>query len=348
MSTKFKTTLRGIGIVGNRDLTIFPRLETFHLFYRLSIKQRKRVVTMGKFNQFIGIVILVTLMALMVGCSGSENSEKGYYNSNDAAESETEQAMDQDRASSGVSVPNERTPEQSYNVTDRMIIYQANLSIEVKDYHKVETQIQEKVSTLGGYVVESTIYVSGQERINGSLVVKVPQASFHSFINEVALASTKVYERHVSGNDVTEEYIDLDSRLKSKRVVEERLLGFLEEAKQTEDLLKISNDLARVQEEIEQLLGRMNYLKNNIAYSTVTLQLSEKLVNVQFMQDKEALNTWLKAKSLFMDSLNGIISFSASVIVFFIGRSPILLPIAVIGIVAAIFTKRRYKASKKQ
>lgn len=304
---------------------------------------------MSKLYKFIGIVFLVTLMAIIVGCSGSGNSQESYYSSNESAtESKAEDNMDQDRASSGVSVPNEQTPEQSYNVTDRMIIYQANLSIEVKDYHKVETEIQEKVSAIGGYVVESTIYVSGQERISGNLVVKVPQASFHSFINEVALASTKVNERHVSGNDVTEEYIDLDSRLKSKRVVEERLLGFLEQAKETEDLLKISNDLARVQEEIEQLLGRMNYLKNNIDYATVTLQLSEKLVNVQSIQDKEALNTWLKAKSLFMVSLNGLISFSASVIVFFIGRSPILLPFAIIAIVAVIIVKKRFKTPPKE
>ncbi|WNF38996.1 DUF4349 domain-containing protein [Bacillaceae bacterium IKA-2] len=280
----------------------------------------------------------------MFGCSSSDNSDQGFRNSNEKAEdAATESEMDYDGTDSGESTQIARDLEKNFNDTDRMIIYHANLSIEVNDYHKVETQILEKVSTLGGYIVESTIYASGKERINGNLVVKVPQASFHSFINDVELTSMKVYDRHVSSNDVTEEFIDLDSRLKSKRVVEERLLGFLEQAKQTEDLLKISNDLARVQEETEQLLGRMNYLKNNIAYSTVSLQLSEKLVNVQFMQDKEALNTWLKSKSLFMDSLNGVISFFASVIVFFIGRSPILLPIAVFGIIAIIFIRKQYK-----
>jgi len=189
---------------------------------------------MVKLFQYLGIVFLITLI---VGCSSNEKSDQDYRDSNGAAdEAGVEGEMEQDRANSADIAPSELTAGQSFNATDRMVIFQANLSIEVKDYHKVETEIQEKVSILGGYLVESTIYASGQERINGNLVVKVPQASFHSFIKEVELTSIEVYERNISGNDVTEEYIDLDSRLKSKRVVEERLLGFLEQAEQTEDL----------------------------------------------------------------------------------------------------------------
>ena len=286
----------------------------------------------------IGLLLLYFLF--ITGCSsGTEFSkDAGEYM---VAE---EAAMDFDDASARSGFSNssaERTEAQSFNSTDRMMIYNANLSIEVKDYHKIEAEIQEKVNITGGYIVESSIYFSGEDRISGNLVVKVPQQNFHSFINEVELNSIKVNDRRVQGNDVTEEYIDLDSRLKSKRVVEERLLGFMKEAERTEDLLKISSDLSKVQEEIEQILGRMNYLQTNVNFSTVTIQMSEKLVNVATIQDSEALNTWVNAKSLFIDSVNGVISFFSSVTIFLIGRSPIIVPVVMVTFVVVYFVRKK-------
>ncbi|OIJ13404.1 hypothetical protein BKP37_10535 [Anaerobacillus alkalilacustris] len=235
----------------------------------------------------------------------------------------------------------ETIEEQRLNSTERMVIYNANLSLEVNDYEQVEANIQQRVNAIGGYVVESSIYFSGEDRINGNLVVKVPQKSFHSFIHEVESVSIKVQDRHVSGNDVTEEYIDLDARLRSKRVVEARLLDFMEKAEQTEDLLKISSDLAKVQEEIEQLVGRINYLQTNVDYSTVSIYLTEKLVKIPTIQDKEVLNTWVKAKSLFMDSINGLMSFFSTVIILAIGLSPVFIPLAILVLFMVIYVRKK-------
>lgn len=235
-------------------------------------------------------------------------------------------------------------PRESLNVitsSERMVIYNANLSLEVKDYHKVEASIQEKVSNLGGFIIESSVYFSGENHINGNLVVKVPQKSFNLFLTEVEDMSVNVLDRRVQGTDVTEEYVDLESRLKSKRVVEERLLTFMKDAKKTEDLLRISSDLANVQEDIERLLGRMNYLQTNVEYATLTIYMSEKLINVVSIQNTEALNTWVKAKSLFVDSVNSMITFFSTVLIFLIGRSPIILPVAVIAFLLVFFFKKK-------
>ena len=290
------------------------------------------------------ITSLMLLVILLInGCSSGTEFAKddGQYMATEEA------AVDYDDASgrSGLSNSSAEIPKaQSFNSTERMMIYNANLSIEVKDYHKVEAEIQEKVNNTGGYIVESNIYFSGEDRISGNLVVKVPQQNFHSFINEVESNSIKVNERRVHGNDVTEEYIDLESRLKSKRVVEERLLGFMKEAERTEDLLKISSDLSRVQEEIEQTHGRMNYLETNVNYSTVTIHMSENLVNVATIQDSEALNTWGKARGLFIDSINGVISFFSNVTIFLIGRSPIIVPVVLVALLIAYFVRKKGNA----
>ncbi|QOY38744.2 DUF4349 domain-containing protein [Anaerobacillus isosaccharinicus] len=283
----------------------------------------------------VKLMLILIFVSILAACSsGYETSEESKA-VNDSAPRE-ERKIEQDYGTTGSNA----SDNPDVNVSERMVIYNANLSLEVKDYHKIEAQIQEKVSTLGGYVLESSIYFSGKERINGNLVVKVPQKSFQSFINEVESASVKVHDRHVSGNDVTEEFVDLESRLRSKRVVEERLLSFMEKAEQTEDLLKISSDLGKVQEEIEQLLGRMNYLKTNVDFSTVTLHLTENLVTVGSIQDKD-LNTWVKAKSLFMESVNGLISLFSGIIVLAIGLSPFIVPLGLIGMIIVFYVRKK-------
>ncbi|MCT8138223.1 DUF4349 domain-containing protein [Anaerobacillus sp. CMMVII] len=274
---------------------------------------------------------------MLFACSGREQSQSSSdYASEGPMESSEEKASDGYGGQADDSVHN-----RSYNETERMVIYNANLSLEVKDFQVTEAFIQEKVATLGGYIIESSIYHTGTDQMSGNLVVKIPQKHFHSFINEVETASVKVIDRTVSGNDVTEEFVDLESRLRSKRVVEERLLSFLEKAEKTEDLLKISSDLGRVQEEIEQLLGRIQYLKNNVDFSTVSIYLNENKINVATLQETENLNTWVKAKSLFMDSVNGIISFFSVIIVLMIGLSPILVSVFIVGFVILLLLRKK-------
>lgn len=227
--------------------------------------------------------------------------------------------------------------------SERMVIYNAHLSLEVNDYHQSEAAIQDRVKGLGGFVIESSIYRSGEQQIHGNLVVKVPQKHFQAFLDDVESESVKVNERMISGNDVTEEYVDLESRLRSKRVVEKRLLAFMEAAENTEDLLKISSDLAKVQEEIERTLGRMNYLEKNVEFSTVTLYLQENKVNVPSIQGSTDLNTWEKSKSLFMASINNTITLFSGLIVLLIGLSPIFIPVTIIALIIIYKLRKRPK-----
>src|SRR5690625_6804027 len=94
------------------------------------------------------------------------------------------------------------------------------------------------------------------------MTVRIPEKHFQTFLTDTEEEAAEVLSRNVSGQDVTEQYVDLESRLKSKHAVEERLLAFMEDAKKTEDLLKISKDLATVQEDIEVIVGKMKYLEN--------------------------------------------------------------------------------------
>lgn len=297
------------------------------------------------FKKIMGCVFTLILIS---GCSSAYDQseiadEFGYSESNDS-----EAAAPREGVAFHEKVEVTTETSDHFQAQDRMVIYQANMHIEVKEYDKVEKQIQDKVAKLNGYIVETATYNRNENSIEGYLMVKVPQESFYAFLNDVEETSINVHERQISGSDVTEEFVDLESRLKSKRVVEERLLSFMENAKKTEDLLKISADLGDVQQEIEQIVGRMNYLQNNVNYSTVTIHIQEKLLNVSSMQNPDELNTWLKAKSLFMDTVNGIITFFSGVFVIVVGLSPIIVPVGVAGLIVVYVVKKQGKQKSKE
>lgn len=230
---------------------------------------------------------------------------------------------------------------------ERKVIYTANLEIEVKSYQETTNTIQTQVEKLQGYIVESTMFEDPENASkHGQITVRIPVEKFSEFIKFVEAGSSKVLESSTSGQDVTEEYVDLDSRLQSKRVVEKRLLAFMEEAEKTEDLLKISNDLAKVQEEIEEITGRMKYLQNKSDLATVSIYMRENNVTLTGT-GKDNLNTWEQTKKQFMKSINFIIHTFSSIFVFLIGNLPVLLSVGVIGLILFFIGRKKWKKRKK-
>ncbi len=125
------------------------------------------------------------------------------------------------------------------------------------------------------------------------MTVRIPAKQFQSFLTILDEGNMKVQEKAVSGEDVTEQYVDLTARLEAKEVVEKRLLSFMEKAEKTEDLLKISADLAEVQEEIEQLTGKIKYLENQSDFATIDLFIKENNTSLPSVQNESA-STWEK------------------------------------------------------
>ena len=211
-----------------------------------------------------------------------------------------------------------------------MIIHKAILSVNVKELDKAQSNIQKKVEQYGGYIVESNVYQEDDQTSSGKMIVRVPEENFEKFLLEAEGEAAKVLERNVTGQDVTEQYVDLESRVKSKRAVEERLLDFMSKAQKTEDLLKISADLAQVQEEIEVMVGKMKYLENQTSFSTIEISMYENRVVVPEIDSKE-LNTWEKTKKQFATSMNSLFSAVSALIVFFVGNLPVLVILTAIG-----------------
>ncbi len=165
---------------------------------------------------------------------------------------------------------------------------------------------------------------------------------FKQFLTDAEGEAAEVLTRNVTGEDVTEQYIDLESRVKSKRTVEERLLVFMGKAEKTEDLLKISSDLSKVQEEIELIVGKMKYLENQTSFSTIEIAMYENRVIVPGVDSKN-LDTWEKTKKQLATSTNFIFAASSGLIVLFFGNLPVLLLLLLVGIGIYFIVKRTRK-----
>lgn len=273
---------------------------------------------------------------LLAACSGDEESAKmsSEDRASDSAEFKSEEEsveaeVQQESATEDIEAPN-----------SRMIIHQARISTNVKDLEKAQHNMEQKVKKYDGYIVESNVYLESDETSSGKMVVRIPEKHFETFLSEAEEEASKVLEKNVTGQDVTEQYVDLSSRVKSKRAVEERLLAFMKDAQKTEDLLKISTDLAKIQEEIEVLVGKINYLENQTSFSTIELTMHEKRVIIPEIENKD-LNTWEKTKKQFITSTNSLLSVGSGIIVFVIGNLPVLVLLGVIIVVVVWIIKRR-------
>ncbi len=153
----------------------------------------------------------------------------------------------------------------------RLLVWTANFSLEVADLNKAQAQLTERMLALGGYVEEKSDYGSYSQ----SLVYRVPKDAFASALGDVE-QSGKVLSRHVKGEDVTEQYVDVETRLRNNIALRDRLRDLLGKAKDIKDILQIESELNRIQSEIDSMEARMRILKDQIQMSTLRVELRQQ------------------------------------------------------------------------
>jgi hypothetical protein len=159
----------------------------------------------------------------------------------------------------------------------RKIIYNAEVRVVVPELSAAEQQLLQLVHDLNGFVAQSEIIGSAGSPRQGHWRLRVPADQVQACV--AAIAKFGVPEKNsVDSKDVTEEYYDLEARIKNKRVEEGRLQGYLEDKKATsklEDILAIERELNRVRSEIDQAEGRMRVLSNLSTLATIDVTLRE-------------------------------------------------------------------------
>lgn len=157
---------------------------------------------------------------------------------------------------------------------DQRIIRTADLTLSVTDVEHAIGSVRQTVGTMGGRVLSSTTRYRGEQQF-ATMQLDVPSDRFDDMLNALRTAPVvaKVEEESTGSTDVTEEFIDLQARLRNAQATEERFLALQQEATTLQDTLTIEREIARVRAEIEQLQGRLNYLERRTSFSRIIVSL---------------------------------------------------------------------------
>lgn len=159
---------------------------------------------------------------------------------------------------------------------DRKIIKNAQLDLTVEDTPIALMRITGIASDVGGYVVSSRTFGDG-DRTGAQISIAVPVDRFEESLNLVRRVALRINQDITSSSEVTEQYVDLESRLRNLEATSARLREFLNRAQTITETLTVNQQLTNVESEIEQIKGKLNALSARSAFSTITTDLQELL-----------------------------------------------------------------------
>jgi len=163
---------------------------------------------------------------------------------------------------------------------NRLIVKNAELKLLVEDSDVAIDRVMQTTGDLNGYIISSRMRYDewqGEEYKYASITLGVPVDRFETAMRRLRSIALRVEDETASGQDVTDEYVDLQSRLDSLKATRDRIRQFLDQAQTVEESLRVNEQLSAIEEEIEQVRGRMNYLFDRSTYSTITVQINPQL-----------------------------------------------------------------------
>lgn len=237
------------------------------------------------------LLFAVLLLVITAGCLGTKETQ------NNLAPSKSFESPLQEKVTGQTG--------NAVNIIDRKIISTASLTLEVKSVEKASNDIVKIVEASQGFISGSSTDASGGSK-NGQMTIRVPQKNFYSTIAQIEALGTEK-SRQISGQDVTEEFIDVGARLDNLKKQEARFQEILKNASTVKDVLDVERELERVRGEIESLTGRMNYLNQSVEMSTITVNVMEPApIAGEGWGITDALR---EAAAGFIGSVNGLIVF---------------------------------------
>jgi len=158
---------------------------------------------------------------------------------------------------------------------DRKIIWNANLRIRVENVNETTDKLKQITTRLGGFI--SSINLSSNTyQLSNRIELRIAHENFDKVIEEFKKQAISIDEINISSNDVSEEFVDIESRLKTKRNVRDRYIEILKtKTGSVKDIIEAEEAIRKITEEIEAKEGRLRYLKDKVKYSTITTTIYE-------------------------------------------------------------------------
>jgi hypothetical protein len=270
------------------------------------------------------VVLFIALQLMLVGCSFNKSKNDTFRANEEAgvmmdvpspAPMLMKAASEMPAGGAGEFDGKARETQTStgFSEIQRKVIYIATMRIEVEDYEKSVEKIMDAMKGFGGFIADSQVSEEASGRKTGSITLKIPQDKFEDAIKSLSVIG-KVKDLSQHGQDITEEYVDMEARLNNAKRMETRLVELLNNKdNKLKDMLEVEKELGRVREEIDRLEGKKRYFDSRVALSTITLTLFEPQFYATSIFDPvgEAIHD---AGGLFMSSLGSVVKFLSAAV----------------------------------
>jgi hypothetical protein len=225
--------------------------------------------------QALAGILLATALAL-TGCSASSSDSGGSSAADKAAPSDAKgSAPGGEKYASGARAP---------KLTASRIIRTASLTVQVKDVPKALDEARTTTENAGGYVGNETTSRDGKGRERTRVVLRVPVDKYDEVLADLQGAG-KLLDRTSKAEDVTDQVVDVDSRIKSQRVSVARVRELMDQATKLSDVVELEGELSSREADLEALLAQQASLKDRTSLATITLSLSETPVKAAAKDD---------------------------------------------------------------
>lgn len=237
-------------------------------------------------------------------------------------------------------------PNASPVEVNRKIIRNADLTIETDLPENGIPKIAAIAETRGGFIVTSEV----RQQVTGgssdakvvTIVARVPAPQFEIAVEEIRKIGSRVLQEKRTGRDVTEEYIDLEARVRTKKALEAQFLEIMKQAQKVSEALEVQKQLAEVRTEIEQLEGRLRFLANQTSLSTITVTLQPPVS----MVSATPRGFYSGVKEAISNGVDIAVAIVLFIITAMLGLLPVLLLIVLPGVLVGRFFINRYKRQR--
>ncbi len=293
---------------------------------------------MKKLLAIISCVLL--LLGIFASCGKSKNAVPELYDyAAGTADGNSAEFMIED--SEAISEESKVMAESGSVELDEKLVKTVSMSIETKEFTACMDSLKAAATANGGYIENSDVNSSGYYNYNGtrnaSVTFRIPADKLDAFLKGTE-EKDKVVSKSENVENVTLEYVDVESRIKACKTERESLLELLKKAENVTDIISIRERLTTVNYEIENYSAQLRVLENRVSYSTVTVNIDE----VQRVTEEEN-SLGAEIKNRFLESWDSLVEFFRSFVVWLIGGIPVLLPLAIVIVIAIIIIKKKIK-----
>ena len=230
---------------------------------------------------------------------------------------------------------------------NRQIIKTAEMTLQVTDTDNAIDQLTGIVTDYDGYIVSSRAWNEGTYRM-ATVTLSIPVDTFEQVLRRLRGMAVKVLSEQADGQDVTDQYVDLESRLRNLEATQARIRSFLDQAVTVDEALEVNRQLSEIEGQIEDVKGKMNYIKERAAYSSITVYFQPERPTptpspTPTLPAWKPVETFNEAGSSLVVILRFLGDLAIWLAVIFL---PFFIPLAVIIWLIIRWSKRRSKKTK--